>query len=287
MSRRKPTKGKAKAKRSTLRVTRKGPQKLDRHRELEQRLAEAEAQQAATSDVLKVISRSTFALESVLEILVENATRLAKADGGLIGRVEGEAFRFLANHGASPEYREFIRRNVVRPNRGLVTGRVALSRQTVHIVDVLTDPEFELHEAQRAAGYRSVLAVPMLREGELVGIFFLWRTEVRAFTDKQIELVTTFADQAGIALENARLLGELQSRNAALTELLEQQTATSEILSVISSSPTNVQPVFDTIARNAAILCEATNSGVFRFTDGLIHLAAHHNWTAEEVEAVL
>ena len=244
-------------------------------------------QQTATSEVLKTISRTTFDLQPVLDTLVENATRLAGAEGALIARFDGDVFRFLAAYGASPEFAEYWRQNVIRPGRGSVVGRAALERQTVHIVDVLADPEFELHEAQRAGGYRSTLAVPMLREDELVGLFFMWHTEVRAFTDKQIDLVATFADQAVIAIENARLLGELQTRNADLTESLEQQTATSEILEVISSSPTDVQPVFDAIARRATALCEAANSGVFRFTDGLIHLAAHHNWTAEELDAVL
>ena len=106
---------------------------------------------------------------------------------------------------------------MIRPGRGSLVGRAALARQTVHIVDVLADPEFEQHEAQRAGGYRSVLAVPMLREDELVGLFFMWRTQVRAFTDKQIDLVTTFADQAVIAIENVRLFTELQEKNRALT----------------------------------------------------------------------
>jgi PAS domain S-box-containing protein len=245
--------------------------------ELEARNSElrvALEQQTATSEVLKLISRSTFDLELVLRTLVENATRLAGAEGGLIARFDGEVFRFLADYGASPEYAEYWRRNVIRPGRGSVVGQAALARHTVHIVDVLADPDFELHEARRVAGYRSALGVPMMKEDELVGVFFMWRTEVRAFTDKQIDLVTTFADQAGIAIENARLLGELQTRNADLTESLEQQTATSEILRVISSSPTDVQPVLEAVVESATRLCHVPNGAIFRVDGDVLRLAA-------------
>ena len=226
--------------------------------------------------MLKIISRSTFDPQPVLETLVENATRLAGAGGALIARFDGEVFRFLAESGASPEFREFWRRNVIRPGRGSAIGRAAIEHQTVHIVDALADPEWEQHEAQRAGGYRTVLAVPMLRQDELIGLFFMWRTEVRAFTGQQINLVATFADQAAIAIENARLLTELQARNADLTEALEQQTATAEILRVISSSPTDITPVLDTVAENASRLCEAQDATIFRRDGDRLLLVAHH-----------
>src|SRR5262245_14738111 len=246
--------------------------------ELQRRNADLSAaldQQTATSEVLKLISRSTFDLQPVLQTLVENAVRLAGAEGALTARFDGEVFRFLAEHGSNPEFREFWRQNVIRPGRGSPVGRAALERQTVHILDALADSEWEQRESRRIAGYRTVLAVPMLKQDELVGVFFLWRTEVRAFTDKEIDLVTTFADQAAIAIENARLLGELQTRNADLTESLEQQTATAEILKVISRSPTDIRPVVDALAESAARLCEGHDVTVFRRQGDELLLVAH------------
>jgi GAF domain-containing protein/CheY-like chemotaxis protein len=243
-------------------------------------------QQTATSEVLKTISRSTFDLQPVLTTLVENAVRLAGADAGFLARVEDGIFRMPAKYRVSPEFTRYIERNIVRPERGAPIGRAALERRTVHIVDVLADPEFDLHEAQRVGGQRSVLAVPMLRQDDLVGVFLVYRTEVRAFTDKQIDLITTFADQAAIAIENARLLSELQTKNANLTEALEQQTATSEILRVISSSLTDVQPVFDAIAREAVRLCHASYSVIGRYDGELIHLAAYQHVRPEGVQAI-
>jgi GAF domain-containing protein/CheY-like chemotaxis protein len=257
--------------------------------ELEARNSElrvALEQQTATSEVLKVISRSTFDLQPVLATLVENATRLAEAEGGLIARFDGDVFRFPAAYGVNPEFGEYWRRNVVLPGRGSTIGRAALERRTIHLVDILADSEHELHEAQRLSGHRTVLGVPMLRQDELVGVFFLYRTVVHAFTDKQIDLVTTFADQAAIAIENARLLSALQAKNADLTEALEQQTATSEILRVISSSPTDVQPVFDTIVNSAPRLCGASFAALYRFDGELLHLVAQYNVAGETLDVL-
>ena len=153
------------------------------------------------------------------------------------------------------------------------SGGPPSSAGRVHILDTVADPEWEQHEAQRLGGYRTVLAVPMLRQDELIGLFFMWRTEVRAFTDKQIDLVATFADQAVIAIENARLFNELQGKNADLTEALEQQTATSEILRVISQLADRSPAVFDAVAESAARLCGAIDAGIFR-VDGELHLVA-------------
>ena len=239
-------------------------------------LTEALEQQTATAEILRVISRSTFDLQPVLETLVENAPRLAGAEGALVARFDGEVFRFLAERGAPPAYSEFWRRNVIRPGRGSAAGRAALERRTVHILDALEDPEWDQVEAQRVGGYRTVLAVPMLKQDELVGVLFMWRTEVRAFTDKQIDLVGIFADQASIAIENARLFSELQARNADLTEALDRQTATAEILRVVSQAQADVQPVFDTIARSAARLCEATDAVIYQQEGDRLWVVAVH-----------
>jgi two-component system, NtrC family, sensor kinase len=236
--------------------------------DLQDALREALEQQTATSEVLKVISRSTFDLQPVLETLIENAARLCQAELGVIARFDGEVFQAVA-HGGPPEFREFWQQNVIRRGRGSATGRAALERRTVHIVDVLADPEYELRESQRLGGYRSVLAVPMLRQDDLIGLFTMARTEVRAFTDRQIDLVTTFADQAVIAIENVRLFNETK-------EALEQQTATAEILRVISSSPTDLGPVMEAVAENAAGVCGATYASIFRLEGEHLRLVARH-----------
>jgi GAF domain-containing protein len=240
-------------------------------------LTEALEQQTATSEVLKVISRSTFDLQPVLETLVENATRLCAASWGIIYRFDGEVFHVGAFFGAPPEFIDYWQRVKVRPGRGSAVGRAAIERRTVHIPDVLAEPDYELAEAQKRGGYRTLLVIPMLREAVLVGAFALCRNEVQPFTDKQVELVTTFADQAVIAIENVRLFQELETRNRDLTEALEQQTATSEILRVISGSPTDVRPVFDMIAKSAVQLCNGQSGAVYQFDGELIHFVAHYN----------
>ena len=235
-------------------------------------LTEALEQQTATSEVLKVISRSAFDLQPVLETLIERAARLAGADGGVIYKFDGELMRLAAAHEISAELREFVERNPLGPGGGTAVGRALLERRSVHIHDVLTDPGYT-YPAAELGGYRTILGIPMLREGIPVGVFSVWRTVVSPFTEKQIALVTTFADQGAIAIENVRLFQELEARNRDLTESLEQQTATSEILRVISSSPTDVQPVFDIIGERAERLCNADVSVVSRFDGNLIQLA--------------
>ncbi|HET9885206.1 MAG TPA: GAF domain-containing protein, partial [Candidatus Binatia bacterium] len=239
-------------------------------------LTEALEQQTATSEVLKVISRSTFDLEPVLQTLVENAARLCRADIGIIFRLDGEVHRWAADFGVGPDFRDFVQRNPAPRGRGSLTGRVELGRRPVHILDAQADPDYELREHQRLGGFRTMLGVPLLRENTLAGIFFLSRREVEAFTDKQIELVTTFADQAVIAIENVRLFKELQERNRDLTEALEQQTATGEILRVIASSPTDIQPVLDTVAESAARLCDAVDAQIWRVDGDRVRFAAQY-----------
>src|SRR5262245_22435230 len=223
----------------------------DRNRDLTQALE----QQTATSEVLKVISRSTFDLKPVLQTLLENATRLCAADNGSIHRADGDIIPIVATYHLPEGLQAFIQSNPPRPSRETVAGRVVIERQPIHIPDLMADPDF--HYAVTKFGLRTVLGVPLLREGVPIGVIIIFRTEVRPFTDKQIELVTTLADQAVIAIENVRLFQELK-------ESLEQQTATSEILGVIASSPTDVQPVLDTVADHAARLCDATDALIFR-----------------------
>src|SRR5258705_2802644 len=236
-------------------------------------LSEALEQQTPTSEVLKVICRSTFDVQPVFETLAEHAVRLCEAERGLIFRFDGQFLRFTVGHNVSPALVEFFTQNPMAPGRGSNAGRAALERRTVHNHDVLSDPEYS-YGGYRVDPYRTVLAIPMLRADELLGVILIYRHEVRPFTDGQVALMETFADQAVIAIENVRLFTELQARNRHLTESLAQQTATSEVLRVISSSPTNEQPVFDAIVRSARSLCEASFSVVFLAEEGQLKLAA-------------
>ena len=211
-------------------------------------LRESLQQQTATADVLKVISRSTFDLQAVLDTLVQSAARLCEADTVVIGRPKGETFYYEASYGYSREYAEFLASHPSGIDRGTSAGRAFLERKIVHILDVLADPEYTYPvrsaDNSKVDASRTLLGVPLLREGSPIGVMTLGRKSVRPFTDKQIELAETFADQAVIAIENVRLFEAEQQRTRELTESLEQQTATSEVLQVISSSPGDLEPVF-------------------------------------------
>jgi GAF domain-containing protein len=241
-------------------------------------------QQTATADVLKVISRSTFDLQVVLQTLVESAARLCNADHAVITRQKDGVFFRAATYGHSREFIEYTRTVPIAPERGSAIGRALLEGKIVHIPDVEADPEYTWSEGQKLGNYRAVLAVPMLREGIVIGVLSLTHSEVRPFTDKQIELAMTFADQAAIAIENVRLFDEVQARTREVTGALEYQTTTGEVLNVISRSLTDIQPVFDMIAESAARLCDAQYCFVYRFDDHLLHFVAHHGLTADVLE---
>jgi len=240
-------------------------------------LRESLQQLTATADVLKVISRSTFNLQAVLDTLVESATRLCEAQDGFIFLPEGEVFRAAARFGFTPEHHKFIETNPIKIDRDTVSGRTAVEGRVVHVADVLTDPDFVRHDLQKTGGFRAALGVPLLREGKVIGVIFLSRTRPQPFTEKQVELVATFADQAVIAIENVRLFEAEQQRTRELSESLEQQTATSTVLEVISSSLGDLKPVFEAILENAVRLCEAKFGNLYlREGDGF-RAAAMHN----------
>ena len=222
---------------------------------------EALEQLAATSEVLQVISRSAFDLKSVLQTLVESAARLCRADKGAIFVNDGDVYRLAAHSGFSPEEetqaKQYARERPLGPNRGSLVGRVAMDGRVVHIKDVLADADYQASAYQKAFSFRTDLGVPLLREGAVIGVFALMRTEVNSFAETEIELVSTFAAQAVIAIENTRLLNELRQRTDDLSESLEQQTATSEVLKTISSSPGELKPVFDALLANAVRICGA------------------------------
>jgi len=230
-------------------------------------LRESLQQQTATADVLKVISRSTFDLQAVLDTLVQSAARLCAAECAFIFRLEQGAYHLAASHGFSDDYRAYIKRNPIRPGRNTLVGRTALTAHTVHLPDCLADPEYKWFESQKIGGFRTMLGVPLLREGSPIGVLALTRSQVEPFSEREIELVTTFADQAVIAIENVRLFDQVQARTRELSEALEQQTATSEVLQVISSSPGELEPVFEAMLENATRIC-GSNFGTLYLREG-------------------
>ncbi len=240
-------------------------------------LQESLEYQTATSDVLKVISRSKFDLAPVLQSVIDTSARLCRADKGIIYRLHDGAYRFAAGFGQNtPEYLDIERNTPIYPGQGTLIGRIALSHHAVMIEDALADPAYEKKADARIGNVRSMLGVPLLRDGETIGAIALARGKPTAFSPREIELVTTFADQAAIAIENVRLFEQVEARTAEVTEALEYQTATSEVLGVISRSPNELQPVFDAIVTTARRLCGAEYALVCqRSPSGLYPLSAH------------
>ena len=246
-------------------------------------LRESLDRQTATADVLRVISSSPGELEPVFNEILQKATRICRADYGSLLLCDGDAFRAVAHHNMPPEIVEKRwHEPLFRPGPASSLTQVAKSKEVVQIPDIAADQGYLEQNPERMAlvefgGYRSILTVPMLRDEELIGAFNIFRREVGLFNDKQIALAQNFAAQAVIAIENARLLSELR-------ESLEQQTATADVLRVISSSPSDLQPVFNAMLENATRLCEAKFGVLFRFDGNAFHLAAQVGTTPEYAE---
>src|ERR1035437_1146921 len=220
-------------------------------------LRESLQQQTATSDVLKVISRSTFDLRTVLQTLVESAARLCRAERSGIRLVKDNLYHQVAIYGHSQRHKERMQREPLKPGRGSITGRVVLEGKSVHVIDAQAEPDPEVANRSRSGNIRTILGVPLQREGTPSGVLLLQRSIVQPFTDKEIGLAETFADQAVIAIENVRLFEEVQARTQELSESLDQQTATSDVLKVISNSPDELEPIFQSMLANGTRLCEA------------------------------
>ena len=242
---------------------------------LTRELSEALEQQAATSEILRVIGESHADVQPVFETLARNAVRLCGAEHASIWRFDGRFLRVVATHNVSSERRAVIERNPIAPGRHSAVGRAAIQRRTIHIHDAQSDPELTYGSYGLPKDpTRTVLVIPMLNADELLGVIFIHRNEVLPFTDRQIALMETFADQAVIAIENTRLFDEVQASSRELSESLEQQTATSEVLSVISGSPGELEPVFNTMLANAVRICEAKFGVLFRHDRGAFCAAA-------------
>ena len=252
-------------------------------------LTEALEQQTATSEILGVISSSPTDVQPVFEVIVERAVRLCGGRFGRVYRYDGDLIHVVARHGVSAAGAEELQGVFPRPaTADTIVGRVITTRQAAYVTDIDRAEGVPLLSRQmiEALGTRSQVTVPMLRAGEPIGAMTIGWAEPDGFGEQQIALLQTFANQAVIAIENVRLFKELEARNSDLTETLEQQTATAEILRVISSSQTDVQPVFETIAENSLRLCDATFSTVFRFDGELVHLEALRNTTPEGADAI-
>jgi two-component system, NtrC family, sensor kinase len=247
-------------------------------------LRESLQQQTATADVLKVISRSTFDLNTVLYALAESAKRLCSSDQAYFYLLEGKSYRLAASCGFSPQAEALLKQHTIVPGRNTLVARTSLEGRVVHIEDVLADPEYTYSEAQKLIGFRTLLGVPLLREGTPIGVMTLSRCTVQPFTQKQIDLVSTFADQAVIAIENVRLFEEVQKRTEQLSESLQQQTATADVLKVISRSTFDLRTVLQTLVESAARFCNADKANVIRERNGAFYSAESYGFSQELVD---
>jgi two-component system NtrC family sensor kinase len=251
-------------------------------------LRESLQQQTATADVLKVISRSIFDLQAVLDTLVQSAARLCEADMAAIHRLVGTNYQHAASHGYPPDLHDYMTKIRFAPGHGTIAGRTALEASVVHVIDVLDDPEHTLGDVVKKIGLRSMLGVPLLREGVPIGIIVLMRRMVRPFTERQIELAATFADQAVIAIENVRLFDEVQARTEELSESLQQQTATADVLKVISRSTFDLHAVLDALVESAARLCRADRTAIrIAGDDGLYHHVSNYGFSPEVTQRMI
>src|SRR5262245_57827573 len=250
--------------------------------QLRRELAEAREQQTATAEILRVISSSPRDLQRVFAEIAASAARLCDAYDAVIRQVDSEVLRVVAHHGSIPTT------PVVPLRRRTVPGRAILDRQTIHVADLQAEMEEypQSSDLARRHGMRTALVQPLMREGAAIGVIGIRRKEVRPFTEKQIELLKVFADQAVIAIENTRLFEAEQGSKRELQESLEYQTAISDVLNVIGRSPTDVRPVFDVIAKSAAQLCVAQFCHVFRFDGDVIHFAASQGLTVEAIALI-
>ena len=249
-------------------------------------LRESLQQQTATADVLKVISRSTFDLQTVLDTLTESAARLCEADMAAITRQDDTLYYYASTYGYPQELDDYFKNIAHEPGQGSVIGRTILHRKTTHVPDVLADAEYTMAETALKARIRTALGVPLLREGNPIGVILLGRRAIQPFTEKQIQLVTTFADQAVIAIENVRLFDEVQARTRDLTESLQQQTATADVLKVISRSTFDLQTVLQTLVESAARLCDADKVNITRQRDGVFYRAEAYGFSQEFMDYV-